>query len=1476
MRSAGYAARSEVRQLKRHIAATLCVLASQCDATHGTSGPRWLNDLPSRLLFSNWTGATVRCLAEGEPRPDVWWVSATDGLNASALPVASRAQLLTVHDGTLTFLPFREHQFREQLHRGSFRCRAHNSRGTVLSTVVHVNAVVAQDWELRMWSAPGSVPRGGALLVRCPIPSHVSTHVIVTAWEEEHHSPALITPRSPTDRYVMTSSGDLYVRSLTQASRFRCHTEDVLTRRNRTSSTYAHYHATETSGSQTPSITFHSGHVTIDQGRPTDLVCLAQGWPPPKFKAFWTKEVAHLRTTTLRLRYRWYRKQGQRLAPVSSSPAPTVLDGVLHWSGGVHTEDEGQYVCVASNTLGEARATLQLSVIGDLSVSIRPRLVRAEAGDSVSFQCNASSSEASLEWRLNGSPLPLGFQRLERGFVRIAAVARHQGGMLQCFATSRDGRRAAQATAELVVGERAPRMERTYGTSGSLSPKSPASLGCRASGDPAPSITWTLDGAWPVSGSGPRVRLWSTSDSATGDAVSFLNWTSVETSDSGNYQCVASNAAGRAVHDFRLDVRGPLFTRPAYNITALDGHRAVLRCPFGGYPYDKITWFKDGSELPVNQRQTVFPNGTLLLETLTKAKDPGEYSCSVDSPAGPGSGPQITPFRWLDELQEGMRAGLSCFVHAGEPPIVIEWLKDGAPFTKAVRQDGFMSTISMDALTPQDNGNYTCRASNAWATASHSTVLRVKVAPSWRSEPKDVVAVTGHSVVVDCQAEGEPPPHIRWKTASGWDGGPYRALVSTSRVHVLVNGSLSVRSLETGDAGLYLCEASNGVGAELSKVVRLTVRSSPRLSPKESTTSAKRGSTVHLQCEPEAGDTPMRLWWLKDGVPIAALGDHRYTQTEHTDVKRPKSTLTITNVQKSDDAVFTCHASNDYGEDTNNVQLTVQDVPGVPESLQVSEASSRYVRLAWTEPFNGNLPISQYLLRWTNKEGTWEDSVAVSGTETKVTVRGLVPAASYLFTVRAENALGPGGYTSPLEVHTDDEPPRNAPTSVHLTPIDSRSIAIKFEDVLSSPGQSGPGSSNRVDGYYVAYRREGSPEPLRYQTLHEREGVLTGLDRDTRYEVLVQAYNSKGPGPPSRTHSVRTLVADPPPPPTYRVVGTSARTISLAWERPVIAFDDPPIRTYYVSWRVEGDEHPWREQSVGGDRTNFALSGLACGTRHQLRMRSASDVGRGPEGNVVTASTEGNRPVLQQPDRLVDSNSTSAWLHPEAWWHGGCPISHFTVHYRRSTEADWTLVSSHLPYRLNDEPLVLADLEPGSWYVLLMVAHNDAGSTTAQVNFATLTLSGDVPSQKPHLLDAKMASFYRHLTVTLPIGSSVLVLVVVLAVLWCVLRRHAEDAAVVHGTPQGSMSGERYKSEVLSSVEPTYCGGNGGSSRGSSAYAVPHRVYDVPYAHKRPGEHIAIQSRKSQTATGLSRDGSELFYVSSKCKVFDEDDMHRL
>ena len=45
------------------------------------------------------------------------------------------------------------------------------------------------------------------------------------------------------------------------------------------------------------------------------------------------------------------------------------------------------------------------------------------------------------------------------------------------------------------------------------------------------------------------------------------------------------------------------------------------------------------------------------------------------------------------------------------------------------------------------------------------------------------------------------------------------------RLHQLDNDTLSLRNASADDAGYYLCHASNGVGADLSKVVRIVVHS---------------------------------------------------------------------------------------------------------------------------------------------------------------------------------------------------------------------------------------------------------------------------------------------------------------------------------------------------------------------------------------------------------------------------------------------------------------------------------------------------------------------------------------------------------------------------------------------------------------------------------------------------------------------------
>ena len=57
--------------------------------------------------------------------------------------------------------------------------------------------------------------------------------------------------------------------------------------------------------------------------------------------------------------------------------------------------------------------------------------------------------------------------------------------------------------------------------------------------------------------------------------------------------------------------------------------------------------------------------------------------------------------------------------------------------------------------------------------------------------------------------------------------GSYNDSGDTTSGHVLQssNGSLFIDGAMRGDAGFYLCQASNGVGADISKVVLLDVHS---------------------------------------------------------------------------------------------------------------------------------------------------------------------------------------------------------------------------------------------------------------------------------------------------------------------------------------------------------------------------------------------------------------------------------------------------------------------------------------------------------------------------------------------------------------------------------------------------------------------------------------------------------------------------
>ncbi|GBM32865.1 Down syndrome cell adhesion molecule-like protein Dscam2 [Araneus ventricosus] len=274
-----------------------------------------------------------------------------------------------------------------------------------------------------------------------------------------------------------------------------------------------------------------------------------------------------------------------------------------------------------------------------------------------------------------------------------------------------------------------------------LEPGPSVTLKCVAQGNPLPQIIWTLDaGAIPEN---PRFRLGDyvrTGRDST-EVVSYVNITSVRPEDGGLYECEASNDVGKATHSARLNVFGPPFVRSMSNMSVVAGETLRLQCPVGGHPIETIKWEKDGLRLPNNHRQKVFPNGTLIVRNVEKTSDSGPYKCSASNADGITAEnslfikvivkPLIEPFTFPKSLQTGQRFSVLCTITEGDPPIQIQWIKDGVQSLLSSSQDGvrsvvvtpFSTTLVFESLAPEHRGNYTCVASNAAGTMSHTAPM---------------------------------------------------------------------------------------------------------------------------------------------------------------------------------------------------------------------------------------------------------------------------------------------------------------------------------------------------------------------------------------------------------------------------------------------------------------------------------------------------------------------------------------------------------------------------------------------------------------------------------------------------------------------------------------------------------------------------------------------------------------------------------
>nr|XP_036670159.1 Down syndrome cell adhesion molecule-like protein Dscam2 isoform X17 [Drosophila suzukii] len=1322
--------------LMLYAAVALIACGSQCFAANppdaDQKGPVFLKEPTNRIDFSNSTGAEIECKASGNPMPEIIWIR-SDGTAVGDVPGLRQIS----SDGKLVFPPFRAEDYRQEVHAQVYACLARNQFGSIISRDVHVRAVVNQFYEAEIMTE--YVIRGNAAVLKCSIPSFVADFVRVETWIDDEGN-VLSFSDNYDGKYLVLPSGELHIREVGPEDGYKsyqCRTKHRLTGETRLSATKGRLVITEPVGSVSPQLSGNGNqeHITLTRvpkmGSVT-LMCPAQAYPVPFFR--WYKFIEG---TT--------RKQAVVLNDRVKQVSGTLIikDAVV--------EDSGKYLCVVNNSVGGESVETVLTVTAPLSAKIDPPTQTVDFGRPAVFTCQYTGNPIkTVSWMKDGKAIGH-----SEPVLRIESVKKEDKGMYQCFV--RNDQESAEASAELKLGGRFdPPVIRQAFQEETMEPGPSVFLKCVAGGNPTPEISWELDGKKIANNDRYQVGQYVT---VNGDVVSYLNITSVHANDGGLYKCIAKSKVGVAEHSAKLNVYGLPYIRQMEKKAIVAGETLIVTCPVAGYPIDSIVWERDNRALPINRKQKVFPNGTLIIENVERNSDQATYTCVAKNQEGYSARgslevqvmvlPQIVPFAYEDLINMGDSIDLFCQIQKGDRPIKVHWSFERnvgesgfghmQPQMRTNRISGKTSMLSIPSATQAHTGRYTCIASNKAGTTTYSADLTVNVPPRWILEPTDKAFAQGSDAKVECKADGFPKPQVTWKKAVGDTPGEYKDLKKSDNIRV-EEGTLHVDNIQKTNEGYYLCEAINGIGSGLSAVIMISVQAPPEFTEKLRNQTARRGEPAVLQCEAK-GEKPIGILWNMNNMRLDPKNDNRYTIREEILSTGVMSSLSIKRTERSDSALFTCVATNAFGSDDASINMIVQEVPEMPYALKVLDKSGRSVQLSWAQPYDGNSPLDRYIIEFKRSRASWSeiDRVIVPGHTTEAQVQKLSPATTYNIRIVAENAIGTSQSSEAVTIITAEEAPSGKPQNIKVEPVNQTTMRVTWKPPPRTEW------NGEILGYYVGYKLSNTNSSYVFETINfiteegkEHNLELQNLRVYTQYSVVIQAFNKIGAGPLSEEEKQFTAEGTPSQPPSDTACTTlTSQTIRVGWVSPPLESANGVIKTYKVvyapsdEWYDETKRHYKKTAS-----SDTVLHGLKKYTNYTMQVLATTAGGDGVRSVPIHCQTEPDVPEAPTDVKaLVMGNAAIlvSW-RPPAQPNG--IITQYTV-YSKAEGAETETKTQKVPhYQMSFEATELEKNKPYEFWV------------TASTTIGEGQQSKSIVAMPSDQVPAKIASFDDTFTAT--------------------------------------------------------------------------------------------------------------------------------
>ncbi|TSN21166.1 Immunoglobulin superfamily member 10 [Bagarius yarrelli] len=620
--------------------------------------------------------------------------------------------------------------------------------------------------------------------------------------------------------------------------------------------------------------------------------------------------------------------------------------------------DRGNYRCIASNPAGIATATVRLQVVAAPPVILEEKrqLLRANVGQSVWMPCTAQGEpQPTTHWVLMDGTVVMPLHTSSRvysfpnGTLYLKHLSLSDSGKYECIATSTTGSERRVVTLSVEKIETAPQIVETSDTRTELVYGSQLLLNCTATGIPQPQIIWRLPSKALVD---QRHRM--------GSRIQVLeNGTlvidSVNDKDAGDYLCVARSNAGDDLQLMKVSVS----MKPAKIEPKFIGKKQVpygkelkVDCKASGAPVPEISWGLPDGTLVNNalqsdgiigsrsKRYVLFENGTLYVNKVGMDEE-GDYTCYAKNTLGKdemhvhitvvSAAPRIYPSALsYAKIKPGGNILFDCEA-IGEPKPKILWMLPSSDMIAASNERYLMhvnGSLDIRNVKLSDAGEYVCIARNAAGDDSKVYKLEIDGNPpiiNGYYQNKTVVKDTAEKFsrkLIDCKAEGDPPPKITWIMPDNiFLTAPYYG----SRIIVHHNGTLEIRNVRPTDTAEFICMARND-GGEAVLVVKLYVTNQLMRpifkNPFNERLVTRLGKTTVLNCSADGNPPPDMIWTLPNGTQV--IGGQNMGSQYHLG---SDGTFVIHNPSKGDSGKYRCAAKNKIGYIEKLIILDVGQKP---------------------------------------------------------------------------------------------------------------------------------------------------------------------------------------------------------------------------------------------------------------------------------------------------------------------------------------------------------------------------------------------------------------------------------------------------------------------------------------------------------------------------------------------------------------------